>query len=84
MILFAGIVACAFWLGLWAHWRYALHRSCDEIRASCGSHSWSTTLEVGEPPMGRGPRIYMQLCVRCLEQRHVTADGKQYVPERDR
>jgi hypothetical protein len=76
-------IALAFALGVWTHWRYALSRTANEVRASC-RHVWSKPFEVALPPNGVGARYYKSVCVRCLKQRNVNADGTTYVPPRDR
>jgi protein-S-isoprenylcysteine O-methyltransferase Ste14 len=76
-------IALAFALGVWAHWRYALSRTAADVRATCRHHVWSKPFEVARHPSGLGTRYYKAVCVRCLAQRNVNADGSTYVPPRD-
>jgi hypothetical protein len=72
-------IALAFALGMWTHWRYALSRTADEVRASC-RHRWGEVWEVGQPTLRAPQRFYKRSCSICGAQRDVNADGTPYEP----
>lgn len=67
-------------------WHHAIHRHREikSHRELC-NHQWGETYEVGGPAarMGgpvMGLRMYKQNCPACGEQKHVNADGSDYIP----
>ena len=64
---FIAVVALAFSLGAWSHWRLALGRALKEVQASCHSHLWGEAKSLYD--QGR-PKEWYRHCARCGTQQN--------------